>query len=886
MIIRFLTIALLCTLLGCEGKSKEALYSEGVAELSKANPGGAVMLLKSALEKDPAYQDARFLLAKAYLACGKFDLALKEFGKVSPQSPASSEIPLELARFYLSQKQPDKAVLEGEKYTRLHPEHPEALEILGVAQADSDNIPRAESYLLRARNADPRRASAWIELAVLYARHARGAEVRSMLDGALQAAPKNARALQMLADLEVSEGNDAKGLELYSRAARANPSDPGAPYKTGMLLIKKGESAKAEAVAADLAGRFPKSAEGYRLQGLLKYGANNYVDAIPLLQRAIQIAATPESFYYLGLCLYGKGELEQALSQFRAVLDVNPASEPARLLTGTILLKQGRVGDCIAEAGELLQASRGHAPAHNLLASAYLAQGSNDQALREFDRALALDPKIADAHLKKGVFHFQHGRLQAGESELQAALRIAPEILDTRLLLGGYYLRVGDFEKALALLRQGLNGKKSDAVLYNNMAACMFGRNRRAEGVALLGKAKQADPDYLAAYFNLAIHYSAGDEPEKALQEYRAVLLRFPRNLQALLSMASLLELKGRDQEAFGYYTQAKGTREGGAYLALANHFLKKGEGAKALAVLDEALVQSGANLDALEMKGEIFLRAARYQDALSVYNDIYSVNPDLGLQRKVTTYLAMKEPGKALEEARRYISFKPNAVYGYQLLSIVYENGRDPGRAVEELQNGVRLDPGSTRGLLALGDLHARLKEYGPAGRWYQQALQLDGAFLPALFAQGALLEACGDKIGAVRKYREVLSKSESYMPALNNLAYLYTDDERLGGRAEGLRLAFTSFKLAPENPATLDPLGYSLVKNGRAADAVRTLEKAAALLPGNSSVAYHLALAYGARGSRDLASRSLRRALSLGPFPESERAQKLLGATGRATR
>ena len=886
MVTRILTVGLLCILLGCGGKSKEVLYAEGVAELGKANPGGAVMLFKGALAKDAGYQDARFQLAKAYLACGKHDLALGEFGKVSPQSRAGSEVPLELARFYLAQKQPDRAAQEADRYTRLHPEHPEALEIIGVARADAGNVPQAESYLLRARASDPRRASPWIELAVLYERHGRGAEVRPMLDGALQAGPKNPRALQMLADLEVSEGNDAKGLAGYRQAASADPADPGAPYKTGVLLIKMGEPEKAEAVAADLVGRFPKSAEGYRLQGLLKYGAGNYPDAIPLLQRSIQITATPESFFYLGLCLYSKGELEQALSQFRAILDANPASEQARLLTGIILLKQGRVDDCLAEVGKLLQANPRQALAHNLLASAHLAKGRYDQALLEFDRSLALDPKIADAHLKKGVFQLQKGDLQAGESELQAAVRIAPEILDSRLLLAAYYLRVGDFEKALALLGRGLSGKKSDAVLYNNMAACMFGRNRRAEGIALLGKAKQADPDYLQAYFNLAVLFSAGDELEPALQEYRAILRRSPRNLQAMLSMASLLELKGRDKEAFGWYTQAKATKEGGGYLALANYFLKKGQTARALAVLDEALAQSGANLDALEMKGEIFLRAGRYQDALSVYNDIYSINPDLGLLRKVTTYLAMKEAGKAVEEARRYISFKPNSVYGYLLLSSVYENGHDQGRAVEELQNGVRLDPGSTRGLLALGDLHARLKDYGQAGRWYQKALQLDGEFLPALFAQGALLEACGDKIGALRKYREVLAKSESYMPALNNLAYLYTDDERLGNRAEGLRLAFTSFKLAPENPATLDTLGYSLVKNGRAADAVRVLEKAAALLPGNPSVAYHLALAYGARGSRDLALKTLRRAVSLGPFPESERARKLLDETGRAKR
>ena len=66
----------------CGRKSKEELFSEGVKQLSSANPNGAVVLFKNALEKDENYLDARFQLAKAYSVLGKKEQAEKEFLKV------------------------------------------------------------------------------------------------------------------------------------------------------------------------------------------------------------------------------------------------------------------------------------------------------------------------------------------------------------------------------------------------------------------------------------------------------------------------------------------------------------------------------------------------------------------------------------------------------------------------------------------------------------------------------------------------------------------------------------------------------------------------------------------------------------------------------------
>lgn len=834
------------TLIGCNGKTKEALYSEGVKELGKANLSGALVLFKSALEKDSNYQDARYQLAKTYFASEKYELAEKEFEKVARQNPSRTDIPLDLARINLIQKKPDLVLQEID---RLKLDSAEALEIKGSAYVLKNRLSDAEACFLKALKDKPDRTSARIQLAAIYRQLGRNADTRRMLDEAIKTDPKNFRAYYMLADLELAEGRKDKALDIYAKAAELNPSDPSALYKQGLLYIEKREIDKAEKIAADLEKRFPRHADGTRLQGMANFHSQKYKDAVLFLQKSIAIRPNQEAYYYLGLCYYNQNELELALSQFRTVLDVNPSAPQARLLTGIILLKQKRIDDSIAEIRKLLQAEPRFALAHNILGSAYMAKGLYDEGMKELNRALELDPKIVDVHMKKGIFHFSKGQFKEAENDLQSAVHVAPELLNSRLLLASYYIRQKNDEKAVTLLTQGISGKKSDAIIYNNLAAVMFARNNIAEGRNYLLKAKKADPDYLNAYFNLATVFLATNEHEKALQEYREILQRDAKNAKALLSMAALLEFKGEESQAYKLYQQATETKSADAYLALANYHVKRKEYKKAHSVLDDAIEQISRNIAALDMKARLYVSGKKYKEALRVYNEISAFNTDLGVHHKISVYLLMKDIPKAHEEARRYILLNPNLAYGYLLEAAIYQKQNELDPAMEALKNGVRVEPRSTPALLELGNLYVKKNDRKSAMDAYEKALRLDKDFLPALFAQAVLIETGGNKKAAVQRYREILVKSDTFMPAINNLAYIYINDAEMGSLQEGLRLAFSGFRLAPENPATLDTLGYALIKNGRSNDAVKLLEKAKILMPDDATIAEHLAMAHAAQ-------------------------------------
>lgn len=840
----------LFNIVGCSAKTKEELYAKGVKQIKDGNPNGAIVFLKNALEKDQNYLDARYQLAKAYGDAGKYEQAEKEFRKVLRQNPSRIEILLDLARVYNYSKKPDSAINEVNEYLKSHQQSSEALEIMGISYALKKRLDEAENYLLQALKTDPRRSGAQLDLAGIYIAWGREKDARQRLDVIIKGDPKNSKAYYMLAGLENSVGNKDRALEIYQTILKINKFDTTAIYKSGLIYIDNGELDKAEKLAAHLLQNYPNRADGNRLKGLVCYYKKNYTEAMAALQNSLRTQPNMEAYYFLGLSLYNRGEYENALSQFRIILDYNPSFIQARLLTGVILLKQGRIDDSISEIGKILQLDNRHALAHNILGSAYMAKGMCEEGMKEFSRTTELDPKIIDAHLKKGIFHLSKGRTKEAETDLRTAVRVAPEILNSRLILSSYYLRRNDFAKALSTMNEGLCGAKSDAVLYNTMASIMFTERKPDVGLKLLQKAKQTDPNLYASYFNLATYFAAVGEYEKALNEYRSVLQHDPGNIKALMSMAALFDMKGRDKEALSFYKQAKGTKDPAAFLALANYHLKKNENANALAVLNEAIKAIPRNTAVLELKGRIYLRENKYKDAIKVFDDIEAISPDLGFRLKIDTYVMMKDYSKAVEQARRFITIKPNSAYGYMVLASVYESQNDVNLALDEVKNGLRVDGKNVQAILMLGNLYAKKRDSNSAMRAFEEAVDKNPDFAPAYFAQGALMDAAGNKGEAIKKYRQALEKSEDFVPALNNLAYLYADG--YGSKQDAVRLAVTAFKLDPGNPAIMDTLGYVLLKNGRNAEALKLLERAARLLPADANVRNHLLSALKANGDQ----------------------------------
>jgi putative PEP-CTERM system TPR-repeat lipoprotein len=894
---------------GCADRTKEELFNHGVESLNANNPRGAIVLFKNALEKDQNFFEARFQLARAYHRIGSLNRAEKELQKVILQHPAFEEAQIELARVLLHKGDPDRALKQIEELME-DSANPDVFEIGGMAYAIKEDYPAALGLLKKALSMNNGKAETGVAMAKVYLRTSRYDEARRHVEDVLRKEPAHSDALYVLAQIQLDQDDMDGAIETYGRIVKGHPSDTLAWFRKGVLYLKTGKNDEAMSISGRLMKEFPKRPEGYRLRGIALFYKMDFDGAIVALQKSLAIEDNSASHYFLGLSHYYEDEPEQALGHFQRVLDFEPAQMQSRTMVALILLKQDRTDDAIIEIKRALEIDENNAFAYNVLGSAYMAKGMYEEGLEALNKAIELDPGLVVAHIKKGLFSLSTGKLKQAETELTTAVKIAPEVLNSRVILASYYIKNKKYERAVKVLKEGIKGQSTDAVFYSLAAEAFLLDNKVPEAIAYLYKAKEANPDYFISYFNLAALHLLRGEMVKATEELKEVIERAPGNVRALISLAAMLEIQDRDQEAFKYYSRARATGGVEGLMALAKYLVREGRAETALGILDEFINKNPTQVAPYELKGSILLSQHKLKEAVRTYDAMRRINPQLSFAHTVKAYIEMKEPDRALRlvrqalrlnpgnielmtmvssiqmimgqkqsaigSAKQVIKEYPESPEGYLALSRVYQESKEMDRAIKVANQASALPAKSVEPYMMLGDLYASMGQYESALASYRKADSMKTGYMPAVYRQGAVLHAMDRKEEAAAEYLRVLRLSMNHVPALNNLAFLYAEDGQHVAKA--LQLATRAYILAPRNGLVVDTLGYVLLKNKNTEEAMKVLKKALELVPDNPSIYYHFALACAENGEKARALENLRRALALGEFPEEAKAKRLM--------
>ncbi len=151
------------------------------------------------------------------------------------------------------------------------------------------------------------------------------------------------------------------------------------------------------------------------------------------------------------------------------------------------------------------------------------------------------------------------------------------------------------------------------------------------------------------------------------------------------------------------------------------------------------------------------------------------------------------------------------------------------------------------------LGDWHRRAERHADAASAYTRAIALaspEENVWTLYFLRGGARERGGDWTGGEADLREALKRAPDEPAVLNYLGYSLLDrNERLD---EASVLIDRAAKLRPGDGGIIDSLGWSQFRQGRFDDAVATLERAVALEPTDPAVGEHLGDAYWRTGRR----------------------------------
>ncbi|MFO7766142.1 MAG: PEP-CTERM system TPR-repeat protein PrsT [Pelovirga sp.] len=873
---RFFILFIAGLLAACTGQTPQELVAEGDQLRSEGNLRGSIVLYKNALEKDANDLSARTGLASAYQGSGSLDLAEQEFQKILLQNPSLHETHLRLAAIYIDKGEPETGLAEIERFHAVEEATAESLMLSGRAYGASGDLSKAEDLFNEAISVDPSYAPAHLNLAKVYLQRNEPARAEYRLRETISLDERQFEAYFLLAPIETAKGNLQAALQLYLDLAAVEPRQHNALYMAAILQMDLGDYAAAKKIVEQLQNNFPDRPEWSRLQGMLHYRQGNYDDAGMVLEQSLQTEQHPLTYLFLGLSYYALERFELALNQFQSALDISPEFERARVLVALTLLKQNRIDDAIIQVERVVRNNPNNAYARNVLGSAYLAAGQLDRGITELETASNLDPSLVEAHLQRGAVRLSQGQVGAGEEDLIRAVHVAPELLNSRLMLVTHYLRQKNYTAAIETINEGMNGTDQDALLNNYLAAAYFSQNRPQQAVTALLAAKEASPDYLTPYFNLASYHASQSEYDQALQQFQDVLSRDPDNMRALLGSAAVYNVLGRNDDLDEVYRriEATGTEQG--FVTAARYQLRRDNMAEALAITERGLQRHDGSAPLLEMKGSLHQQRDEIQEAEAAFVRLADLSPERGNTLLWRLYMSRNSLEKAQPLVAELLRTDSGQEYPYLLSASMRMAEGDSAAAVAVLETGISRLQRPSRLQMQLAAIYEQTQQRQRAEQLYQRILQADPTFAPVHVALGTAAERQGNKGVARDHYRNALNHDADHVIALNNLAYILADN--FGEERQALDYAMRAYQLRPNDPRIMDTLGYILVKNDRAEDALNLLQQAHELLPDIPVVAIHLAQAKIALGDTDAARSLLEQVQSSDSADDAATARRLL--------
>jgi len=142
------------------------------------------------------------------------------------------------------------------------------------------------------------------------------------------------------------------------------------------------------------------------------------------------LAVTENNFlahHNLGIALFQKGRIEEAVGQYREAIVVEPGNAVARYDLGTALAVEGQTDDAIVELREAIRLQPDNAQAHENLGTALGRLGSTDAAISEYREAVKLRPDDPGFHYSLGTVLGMIGELDEAIVEFQEAIRLKPD---------------------------------------------------------------------------------------------------------------------------------------------------------------------------------------------------------------------------------------------------------------------------------------------------------------------------------------------------------------------------------------------------------------------------------------------------------------------------
>ncbi|MCB1069054.1 MAG: tetratricopeptide repeat protein, partial [Kiritimatiellae bacterium] len=381
----------------------------------------------------------------SWVMSGQPALAIRDIKRASSLSGDRAGFQLALAGLYFAQDMDEESEETYQQLLERDPDQPGA--ILGLLRiaARQGNYEEARSHLEHLRGLGLPEESLQLEEAILLTLEQRYAEAVAYLRPLLKEHP-NSQSLWAALLLNASQLGDKELLKEASGAIEKMPVvTPALRLVLAQESIRQGNYAGARRQVEDILRRSPGHVQALEMSLRLDLMEGNREEAQKHAERLLTVnPGNALGNYIMGTIQYAEGNLEMAISSYRASLEAQRSTEALNDLAW-VLARKGEYDEAEVMIREAVERSDRSAPSWDTFGVILMAQDKLAEAEDAFLKALALRPDAAATTLHLAM-------LKEKQGSLEEALRLT-EAIQTRLSELSLPLQ-GDFRELQTRLRK------------------------------------------------------------------------------------------------------------------------------------------------------------------------------------------------------------------------------------------------------------------------------------------------------------------------------------------------------------------------------------------------------------------------------------------------
>lgn len=643
---------------------------------------------------------------------------------------------------------------------------------------------------------------------------------RSVMQDALEILedqPENITLRRILIDGYARDQDEERALEQVQKSLELDPENRSLHNMQIGLLSNLGDEAELEAALLAMSEQFDADTDARStvLRYYISRGRTD--DAETYLRGLVDVAnEDPTAQVELVQFIARTRGADEAIAEIDASLATSNNPNLLRALRAGLLFDEGERESAISEMEDVIAASAEDDRLNDYritLSRMLTAEGNEVGARRLIEEVLANDAGNVEALKQTARWQIDSDQAQEAINSLRAALDSAPQDSEAMTLLAEAYERNGERELSRDLLALAVEASNSAPEQSLRYARVLRGNDQSAAAEEVLINSLRLTPNDLRLLSSLGELYVDTDDIPRA-EQVEATLRRF-------------------------------GTEEA---TNLAN-------------ALRVTILSSQDNTD----------------EVLSFLDQLGGgdTDPSAIAITRARTHLADNDSDKALSVLRDAVAEMPDNPNLAFALGTMYNATGQLEEAEEQYRALLGQYPQAEQVRLALIRALNAQGEFDDAVTVLDEGLEVTPDAPNLLWAQASVKERNQDYEGAIEIYEKLYAANTSSAVLANNLASLlstYRDDEASFERAVTVSRRLRNVEV----PAFQDTYGWIAYRQGDYEEALRNLEPAAAGLPNDPLVQFHLGMTYSALGQKDVAISVLRRAIEIaGPADTREQFQ-----------